>query len=146
MGPILAPVANVLARDTDRCQCHKRARPQADARAKPAPNNTYAAGTLLARLLMVLMSHMHVSIPRDVIIPEPLDSVDDRERRLIEAVVALARSLRDERDRLAWRLREVERELSLLISKLDAPGETADEEFVSDLGTAAPADPPRRPR
>lgn len=44
---------------------------------------------------------------------------DDRERLLIEAVVALARSLRDERDRLAERLREVEHELSSLASRLD---------------------------
>lgn len=71
------------------------------------------------------MTHMDVSIPPDVIIPEPLDGVDERERRLIEAVVALARSLRDERDRSARRLWEVERELSLLTSKLDVPGEDA---------------------
>jgi hypothetical protein len=46
---------------------------------------------------------------------------DDRERLLIEAVVTLARSLRDERDRLAGRLREVESELQSLTSRLD-PG------------------------
>ncbi len=45
--------------------------------------------------------------------------VDERERRLIEAVVALARALRDERDRLAGRLREVEDELSSLATRLD---------------------------
>jgi len=48
-------------------------------------------------------------------------AVDDRERLLIEAVVTLARSLRDERDRLAGRLREVENELQTLTSRLD-PG------------------------
>ncbi len=45
-------------------------------------------------------------------------SAEDRERLLIEAVVSLARSLRDERDRLAERLKEVEQELSLLAAKL----------------------------
>lgn len=45
---------------------------------------------------------------------------DDRERLLIEAVVTLARTLRDERDRLAERLREVEHELNTLASRLDA--------------------------
>jgi hypothetical protein len=48
-------------------------------------------------------------------------AVDDRERLLIEAVVTLARSLRDERDRLAGRLREVENELQTLASRLE-PG------------------------
>jgi hypothetical protein len=55
---------------------------------------------------------------------QPLDespAVDDRERLLIEAVVTLARSLRDERDRLAGRLREVESELQTLASRLE-PG------------------------
>lgn len=49
-------------------------------------------------------------------------AVDDRERLLIEAVVTLARSLRDERDRLADRLREVENELQTLASRLE-PGQ-----------------------
>ncbi len=48
-------------------------------------------------------------------------TVDERERLLIEAVVTLARSLRDERDRLADRLREVENELQTLTSRLE-PG------------------------
>jgi hypothetical protein len=51
-------------------------------------------------------------------VPE-LQLVDDRERVLIEAVVALARSLRDERDRLAERLREVETELQTLSIRLE---------------------------
>ncbi len=46
--------------------------------------------------------------------------MDDRERVLIEAVVTLARTLRDERDRLNERLREVEVELSTLVTRLDA--------------------------
>lgn len=44
---------------------------------------------------------------------------DERERLLIEAVVALARTLRDERDRLAERLREVEGELQTLAARLE---------------------------
>jgi pyrimidine operon attenuation protein/uracil phosphoribosyltransferase len=45
--------------------------------------------------------------------------VDNRERLLIEAVVTLARTLRDERDRLAERLREVENELQTLTMRLE---------------------------
>lgn len=52
---------------------------------------------------------------------EDTPAVDQRERLLIEAVVTLARSLRDERDRLAGRLREVETELQALTSRLE-PG------------------------
>jgi len=48
----------------------------------------------------------------------PEDLVE-RERRLIEAVVSLARSLRDERDRLAERLREVESQLGSLAQQLE---------------------------
>jgi hypothetical protein len=44
---------------------------------------------------------------------------DERERLLIEAVVTLARTLRDERDRLADRLREVENELQTLSTRLE---------------------------
>jgi hypothetical protein len=62
------------------------------------------------------------------ILPPPIGSLEERERRLIEAVVALARSLRDERDRLAARLSEVELELSLLSSKLQVRGDGADAE------------------
>ena len=43
----------------------------------------------------------------------------ERERRLIEAVVSLARSLRDERDRLAERLREVESQLGSLAQQIE---------------------------
>jgi hypothetical protein len=43
----------------------------------------------------------------------------EEERHLVQAVLALARTLRDERDRLADRLRKVEHELSALASRLD---------------------------
>lgn len=67
-----------------------------------------------------MMSSVDPLIPPIEILPPPEGSVEDRERRLIDAVVALARSLRDERDRLAARLREVELELSLLAAKMEA--------------------------
>ena len=79
------------------------------------------------------------------ILPPPLGSVEERERRLIEAVVALTRSLRDERDRLAARLREVELELSLLSSRLDARRDTADVLPFRNPETTARAARPRRP-
>ena len=44
---------------------------------------------------------------------------DEQERELVQAVLALARTLRDERDRLADRLRRVEYELSTLASRLE---------------------------
>ncbi|MBI4636985.1 MAG: hypothetical protein HY727_11615 [Candidatus Rokubacteria bacterium] len=47
------------------------------------------------------------------------DSVEDRERLVIEMMVSLARCLRDERDRLAARLTEVEHELNTLAFKLE---------------------------
>jgi hypothetical protein len=47
---------------------------------------------------------------------------DERERLLIEAVVTLARTLRDERDRLAERLQQVEQELASLAARLDGRG------------------------
>ena len=78
------------------------------------------------------------------ILPPPLGSLEDRERRLIEAVVALARSLRDERDRLAVRLREVELELSRLTSKLETRGDDSADAF-SDLERDARAERLRRP-
>ncbi len=52
------------------------------------------------------------------VIPDT-EVVDERERLLIEAVVSLARTLRDERDRLADRLRAVETQLSTLASRLE---------------------------
>lgn len=61
--------------------------------------------------------------------------VDDRERLLIEAVVTLARSLRDERDRLAGRLRDVENELQTLTSRLE-PGS------IDPPGSIGPSEAP----
>jgi hypothetical protein len=55
------------------------------------------------------------------VIPET-EAIDERERLLIEAVLSLARTLRDERDRLAERLRAVESELSTLASRLEIVG------------------------
>jgi hypothetical protein len=52
--------------------------------------------------------------------------VNDRERLLIEAVVTLARTLRDERDRLAERLREVEHDLQTLTMRLERRAEPAE--------------------
>ena len=78
------------------------------------------------------------------ILPPPIGSIEDRERRLIDAVVALARSLRDERDRLAARLHEVERELSRLKSKLEARGDDSVDAF-SETETDARAARPRHP-
>src|SRR5262245_37799094 len=71
------------------------------------------------------MATVHSSRPSIEIVPPPLGSVEERERRLLEAVVALARSLRDERDRLAARLQEVEDELSRLGATLDVRGDAA---------------------
>ena len=81
--------------------------------------------------------------PIEILAP-PIGSIEERERRLIEAVVALARSLRDERDRLAVRLREVELELSRLTSKLEARGDCS-ADALSDPETDARAARPRRP-
>ena len=78
------------------------------------------------------------------ILPPPIGSIEDRERRLIEAVVALTRSLRDERDRLAARLREVEIELTRLTTRLEARGDDS-VDFFSDPEIDAQAAGPRRP-
>ena len=77
------------------------------------------------------MSTLDPVHPTIEILPPPIGSIEDRERRLIEAVVALTRSLRDERDRLAVRLREVEIELSRLTSRLEARGDDS-ADFFSD--------------
>ena len=92
------------------------------------------------------MSHVQTASQQDVITCDSLTSVEERERRLIAAVVALARSLRDERDRLAARLREVERELNALSGKLDVgePG-TAGLDTLSGFRVGARADRPPRP-
>ncbi len=67
-----------------------------------------------------------------------IPAVEDRERRLIEAVVSLAKSFREERDRLASRLTELEREINSLAVKLDQH----QREFP---GTVQPAEPPPGP-
>jgi hypothetical protein len=72
---------------------------------------------------------------------EPLPSVDDRERLLLEVVVALAKALRDERDRLSRRLAEVEEELESLPVKLGThPGVPT----RRGLRAVSPIDPSRR--
>jgi len=45
----------------------------------------------------------------------------ERERRLAEHVASATQSLREERDRLAKRLADLERELANLAARLDAP-------------------------
>jgi len=45
---------------------------------------------------------------------------DDRERRLIEAVVSLAKTFREEREHLLRRVTQLEREIELLALRLDA--------------------------
>ncbi len=91
------------------------------------------------------MATLDSAHPPIEILPPPIGSLEDRERRLIEAVVALARSLRDERDRLAARLREVELELSRLTSKLEARGDDDSADAFSDLEIDARAARLRRP-
>ena len=67
-------------------------------------------------------------------------AADDRERRLIEAVVSLARTFRVERDRLARRLTELEREIEALAFRVEAQHEPA---AASPAG--APPAPSRTP-
>src|SRR3989442_6414373 len=55
--------------------------------------------------------------------------IDERERLLIEAVLSLARTLRDERDRLAERLRPGANELSTPASPLEIPWPAASASF-----------------
>ena len=45
--------------------------------------------------------------------------VDERERRIIDAVMALARSFRDDRERLALRLSAVEQALDVLALRME---------------------------
>ena len=44
---------------------------------------------------------------------------DDRERRLIEAVVSLAKTFREEREQLMRRLTQLEHEIEILAIRLD---------------------------
>jgi hypothetical protein len=112
-------------------------------RAKPAPHNTSTPGTLFAPCAS-MMATVDSAHPPIEILPPPIGSLEDRERRLIEAVVALARSLRDERDRLASRLREVEFELSRLTARLEARGDDS-ADALTDLEIDARAARLRRP-
>jgi hypothetical protein len=67
-----------------------------------------------------------------------ISPAEDREHRLIEAVVSLAKSFREERDRLARRLSQLEREIDALAFKLDQHQRELPE-------TALPAAPPTGP-
>jgi hypothetical protein len=66
--------------------------------------------------------------------------MDERERLLIEAVVALARTLRDERDHLVQRLRQVEYDLTTLAQRLE-PRRSRSDVAVSHPSDAAVSDP-----
>jgi hypothetical protein len=73
---------------------------------------------------------------------EPVESTDERERVLLDVVVALTKALRDERDRLSRRLAEVEEELETLPLRLGTrPGAP----MRKGLRAVAPIDPSRRP-
>jgi hypothetical protein len=50
---------------------------------------------------------------------DELSPEDDRERRLIEAVVSLAKTFREEREQLMRRLTQLEREIEILAIRLD---------------------------
>lgn len=67
-----------------------------------------------------------------------IPTADDRERRLIDAVVSLAKSFREEGDRLAQRLTQLEREIDTLSVRLDAHERAL-------AGIIAPGAPPPDP-
>jgi hypothetical protein len=67
---------------------------------------------------------------------------NDREHRLIEAVVSLAKSFREERDRLARRLSQLEREIDALALRLDQQQRENSETL---LPAAPPPGPSRTP-
>ena len=67
-----------------------------------------------------------------------IPTTEAREGRLIEAVASLAKSFREERDRLAHRLSELEREIDALAVRLDLH----QREFP---GIRLPAGPPPGP-
>jgi len=67
-------------------------------------------------------------------------TADDRERRLIDELVSLAKSFREERDRLSQRLTRLEQEIDALSIRLDAHQRAFAEIIVP---TAPPLDPSR---
>jgi hypothetical protein len=69
-------------------------------------------------------------------------AADDRERRLIDAVVSLAKSFREERDRLVRRLSQLEQEMVILSLRLDAQQSPP---RPAGPPAAAPPDPSRTP-
>ena len=69
-------------------------------------------------------------------------TADDRERRLIDPVVSLAKSFREERDRLSQRLARLEHEIDTMSIRLDAHQRAFDEIVVP---AAPPRDPSRMP-
>ena len=71
-----------------------------------------------------------------------IPTADDRERRLIDALVSLAKSFREERDRLSQRLARLEHEIDALSIRLDTHQRAFDEIVVP---TAPPRDPSRMP-
>ena len=67
--------------------------------------------------------HSSCSLPRAVSHAVPSFEPDERERAMIEAVVQLAKALREERDRLAVRLEQLEREIAVLVAQVESCGE-----------------------
>ena len=65
--------------------------------------------------------------------------VDERERRIIDAVMALARSFRDDRERLALRLTAVEQALDVLALRIELQPSTP------TAGAVSPGAPPCSP-
>jgi hypothetical protein len=71
-----------------------------------------------------------------------IPTADDRERRLIDAVVSLAKSFREEGDRLAQRLTRLEQEIDTLSVRLDAH----ERAFAGIIAPGAPPLDPSRTR
>jgi hypothetical protein len=67
-----------------------------------------------------------------------IPTADDRERRLIDALVSLTKSFREERDRQAHRLTRLEQEIDALSIRLNAHQRAF-------AGTIAPGAPPPDP-
>ena len=68
---------------------------------------------------------------------DDVPAADDRERRLIEAVVSLAKAFREEREQLLRRLAQLEREIEMLALRLA--------EQTRPRRASPPDDPPRDP-